>query len=362
MTSRLAVKSESAITDLIIIGAGPAGLSCAYFAKKASLSYVVLEAGEVGESWKKMSRYFSLITPMWTNHLPSDIFHNNPFRNISCNRYGDYLQAYARRHKFHILPNRNVDSVEKADNGYLVICGEQIFKTRSVIFATGYYHRPYLPAAVKQISKNKHDIYFHANRFDENYDFIAGVKGEILIVGKGNTAGQLAALLIKMGKKVGFSTRGPIAFRNDDTIKGKIKQFLYFYWELIVITRNPGLKHNSFPPMDATGVKKHYNLGHINTYAEITWIHENRVRFIDGSSSIFSAIIFATGYDPVYENLQPISTVTQKIPPLSPEHKETGIFNIGVDNQFNFRSRYLRGIRNDASKVVTKCKEYLESR
>lgn len=351
MNTQQTISPERDTTDLIIIGAGPAGLSCAYYANKRGLNYVVLEAHKVGESWKRMSCHFSLITPMWTNHLPSDAFSNNPFGKMSCNGYSDYLERYALKNKLQIMKNNKVTAITKSGEFYLVTCNDQKLRTKSVIVATGYYHFPNIPEVAKQIEPMQYNfpLRFHANYFDEYFESIKNTQGEILIVGKGNTAGQLAALLIKAGMKIAFSSRSPLAFRNDDTIKGKIKQFAYFYWELIAIARNPHMKHNSFPPMDATGVKKYYDLGRIKTYPDIKSITGNSVTFNDGSHGKFPTVIFATGYHPVYKSLSHLPTY----------NKDQGFFYIGIDNLFNFRSRYLRGIRSDSKKVVTQVTEYL---
>lgn len=356
-----AITNESFRKDLIIIGGGPAGLSCAYFAKKHALNYVVLEAGEIGDSWKNMSVEFSLITPMWTNHLPSDFLHHNPFGKMSCNRYGDYLEAYAKKNNLKVKNNCKVAAIKKTDQGYLIVCNNQKYHANCIVIATGYFKNPNVPAVGKKtdrLHKNSYSLSFHSNHFDCNSEKIQKAKKEILIVGKGNTAGQLAASLIKKGKKVGISIRGPIAFRNDDTIKGRIKQFLYFYWELIIVTRYPKLKQNSFPPMDATGVKTHYDSGRINTYAEIESITGNRVKFTDGREGDFSAIIFATGHQPAYKTLEITPSLTAE-DTASSLITRPGIFHIGIDNQYNFRSRYLRGIRSDANKVVAQCESYL---
>ena len=79
------------------------------------------------------------------------------------------------------------------------------------------------------------------------------------------------------------------------------------------------------------------------------------VVFTDGREEKFDLVIFATGYRTEWAHLQPVIGDE----PLTPrklkkgEHpRHQGLFFLGFDNQFSIRSRYLRGIREDAPKVV----------
>ena len=48
-------KTEITETDIIIIGAGPAGLTCSNALKKLNLKSIILESGtDVGYAWSKM--------------------------------------------------------------------------------------------------------------------------------------------------------------------------------------------------------------------------------------------------------------------------------------------------------------------
>jgi putative flavoprotein involved in K+ transport len=341
---------------LTIVGGGPAGLACAYYAQVNNLDYQVIEAGQVGESWLKMSRYFKLITPMWTNHLPSDRFQLNPFKKISCNEYGLYLSSYAKRKRLNIIENCRISKITKLSTGFEIQTSQGVALTEELILATGYYESPSLPSYHHEI-RNSALLCFHARDFDFHYPSLLPKVGKILIVGKRNTAGQIAAQLINDNFDISFSVRSEIEFRNDDTFRGKIKEFLYFYWELFLLYKNPNLKQNSYPPMDAKGVKEFYQQGLISEHPEISSICENLVTFSDGSSSEFAAVIYATGYDLASRKL-PIESAESNLTSASSlktscDENIRGLHHIGVDNMINFRSRYLRGIRCDAKKVIS---------
>jgi putative flavoprotein involved in K+ transport len=69
----------SHILDVIVIGAGHAGLSTSYFLSENKISHIVLERGQVGESWRSQRwDFFTLNTPNHMNRLPGE---RNPNSN-----------------------------------------------------------------------------------------------------------------------------------------------------------------------------------------------------------------------------------------------------------------------------------------
>ncbi|MCX6572882.1 MAG: NAD(P)-binding domain-containing protein, partial [Candidatus Aminicenantes bacterium] len=56
--------------DVIIVGAGQAGLAVSHELGAAGVEHVVLERGRVGETWRHRWDTFCLVTPNWTVQLP----------------------------------------------------------------------------------------------------------------------------------------------------------------------------------------------------------------------------------------------------------------------------------------------------
>ena len=63
-------KSAKADHDLVVLGAGQAGLAISRELARRDLEHVVLERGRVGESWRGRWESFCLVTPNWTMQLP----------------------------------------------------------------------------------------------------------------------------------------------------------------------------------------------------------------------------------------------------------------------------------------------------
>ena len=57
--------------DVVIVGAGQAGLAVSYYLKRDGRRFVVLERGRIGETWRSQRwDSFALNTPNWANALP----------------------------------------------------------------------------------------------------------------------------------------------------------------------------------------------------------------------------------------------------------------------------------------------------
>ena len=92
-------------TDVVVVGAGQAGLALSYLLGRAQIAHVVLERGRVGESWRAQRwDSFRLNTPNWSNGLPGEAFHPQASDGFADR---DELVAFFEHHvRRHRLPVR----------------------------------------------------------------------------------------------------------------------------------------------------------------------------------------------------------------------------------------------------------------
>ena len=143
--------------DVIIVGAGPAGVGLAtMLAKLPDLDYALLEGGRIGESLHRWPAQTRFITPS---------FYSNPFGLADLNavdalsspalhcgvehpsgaQYADYLRFIAQQHELPIREGWQVQQVTPAADGGFVVSGEQgELYTRFLVWATGEYQFPEL--------------------------------------------------------------------------------------------------------------------------------------------------------------------------------------------------------------------------
>src|SRR6476620_2965594 len=131
--------------DLLIIGAGPAGISAAYEAKKAGLDYVVIEQGLIGNTIYSYPVGLTVVST--TNELEFNEGELDPAREKPTRE--ELLSYYVRfvlDNELYMRTEEAVVSVEKGDvdardtpavQSFVVTTGKGVYVTRNVLFAMG---------------------------------------------------------------------------------------------------------------------------------------------------------------------------------------------------------------------------------
>ena len=107
------------VYDVIVLGAGPAGLSIGYELKRRGLRFLLIERGQaVGESWRRMPASLKLVSPWRANYLPGTrpgLFsrHYKMTRQEFC----QYLRDYAAEHQLPVQVGEMVAQVARDSDG-----------------------------------------------------------------------------------------------------------------------------------------------------------------------------------------------------------------------------------------------------
>lgn len=344
-------------TDVLIIGGGPAGLLAGYLLNTLRVPNLILEAGSrVGHSFHSMPRAFHL-GPWLNNYLPGAmVAPSHLLRRPRCREYGIYLERYARKYKLKVLTNRPAlalqESKENGETLYQVSTPVETFSAPIVLNATGFYRYPQSPSYPGLESTEVKTVHAHDYQEPEVLAETLGRRARILIVGKRVTAGELLIDLSRHEFNLALSHRGKLKFGPSPFWQGVNSPFvLGFEW----LIAHLGIKANSFPRMAGGKTKEMIDSRRVEVFPDIASFKKNSVVFIDGREESFDLVVFATGYASAWTHLQPV--LGEK--PIEPrqlrqgEHPEhEGLFFLGFDNEFSIRSRYLRGIREDAPKVI----------
>jgi putative flavoprotein involved in K+ transport len=208
--------------DVIIIGAGHAGLSASYFLKKYGLSHIVFERGRIGESWQSQRwDSFMLNTPNKLNVLPGDIYEgNDPDGFSTASGYVTSLIEYARRFDLPVTEHAKVVALEERRDGIFTVRIEkngdvEDHLARQVIIASGGMNEKNIPAVSANITPSV--LQMHSSEYRN-----AGQlpDGAVMVIGSAQSGCQVAEDLIDAGRKVFLSTsmvaRIPRRYRNRD--------------------------------------------------------------------------------------------------------------------------------------------------
>lgn len=340
--------------DVIVVGAGAAGLSVTYWLQRAGVKCLMIERGTVGESWRRMPTGTLLLSPWWTNSLPEG--RSSRFRawdKVSSLEYADYLSWYATKYWLPVLENTRVWRVGPcADSAFLEIqTTGPTFRSRLLVCASGYFQNPVVPNF-----SGGHDgsiPSFHAGEYEtpQKLREICAGPEKVLIVGKRISAGQLMHELHDAGFDVALSTRGEIEMRARWRM-APWKERLYFLYEALFVKLFSGVKGSSRPIMDGGRNADLLRTSKVRQVPSVKAVRNGSVMYESGSSEAFGAIVFATGYRPALGYLgsglriHPDNGISEMKSMESIQMP--GVFFIGIENQRNFLSPYLRGIRSDA--------------
>lgn len=177
--------------DVLVVGAGQAGLGAAYWlTRQPGLRVLVVDRAPVGQSWRDRWDSLVLFTPRRFSGLPGLAFPAGPTRCPTKGEMADYLGRYAAQHDLPVRTGVEVRRVSGADGSFVVETASGDVRASQVVLATGPFHRPNVPAVAAALSAQVHQLHSYDYRSPAD---VPG--GEVLVVGGGNSAAQLAVEL-----------------------------------------------------------------------------------------------------------------------------------------------------------------------
>lgn len=206
--------------ETVVIGAGQAGLATSRALGEAGHDHVVLERGEVGDSWRRRWDSLTLLTPEWMNELPGWAGPGgDPDAFPTAATFADRLGAFAASSQAPVLTATTVLEVSAAvaagRNRFQVTTDAGAWLARNVVLATGPGSRPVVPGPVRGLAADVDVISAAGYR---NPRSLRG--GGVLVVGASSSGVQIADELARSGRRVlvavGRHTRVPRSYRGMD--------------------------------------------------------------------------------------------------------------------------------------------------
>lgn len=195
--------SEGGVADIVVIGAGPAGLAVAATLRQRELPVVVLErASSVGSSWQGRYDQLHLHTIRWLSGLPGGRIPRRFGRWVSREDFVRYLAGYAQQFDVHPEYGVEVQRVDRHENGWRLRTATGDRDAWAVVVATGYNRIPNLPAWPGRADFA--GTLLHSADYREPTVY----RGKrVLVVGAGNSAAEIAVQLTDAGATVSQSVR-----------------------------------------------------------------------------------------------------------------------------------------------------------
>ena len=290
-----------AALDVIIIGAGPIGLSCALEAKKKGLNYLIIEKGTLVNSlynYPVNMTFFSTSEKLEIGGVPFVSNNIKPTRNESL----EYYRRVTIAANLHLHLFEEVTSVTRKNYGFEVITSKKNYSADNIIIASGFYDLPYLlNVPGEQLPKVTHyykDPHFYAFQ-------------KVLVVGASNSAVDAALETYRKGAEV------TMVIRNNE-VGERVK-----YW----------VRPDIVNRIEEGSIKAFYN-------ATITAIRDNEVDINTPQGLVTIPndwVIAMTGYQPDLTFLEQLGIQ------LSEDETRKPFYNNDT-HETNVRGIYLAGV------------------
>ena len=286
--------------DILIIGGGPIGIACALEAKKAGLSFLIVEKGCLVNSlynYPSTMTFFSTSEKLEVGGIPFVTISNKPTRAEAL----EYYRRVATSNNLPINLFEEVTGVKKENDIFTITTIKASYQAKKVILSTGFYDIAVkLDIPGEDLPKVKHyykDPHFYAMQ-------------RVVVVGSSNSAIDVALETYRKGADVTLVIRG-------DEVSGRVK-----YWVRPDIINR--IKEGS--------IKAHFN-SNLKAVRE----YEVDIDTPKGTITIPNDFVMAmTGYKPNFDFLKKLGitlTNDKLIPHYNPETMETnlpGLYLAGV--------------------------------
>ena len=286
--------------DVIIIGAGPCGLSCSIQTQKNNLKYLVIEKVSITDSIRRFPvnmTFYSTSENLEIGRIPFTSLNFRPTR-VEALEY--YRKVYEHFH-LNVLLHTEVLTIKKqADHFEVTVKNGSVHNASKIVIATGYYDIP------RHLNIDGENLPHVLHYYDEPFKY---AYTNVIIVGGANSSADTALDLFRHGAQVTLIHRQKHLYPN-------IK-----YW----------IKPDIENRIKEGSIKAHFN-------AEIASISKKSVRVYDkDKSKTFELpadfVFLLTGYHPntrLMEELGVHIALTTKVPDIDPDTFETNVDGVYV--------------------------------
>jgi cation diffusion facilitator CzcD-associated flavoprotein CzcO len=306
--------------DILVIGAGPAGLAVAATLIGKGRRPIVIEKGEtVGASWRAHYARLHLHTVKTLSALPGLPFPNEQPRYVPRQGVVDYLSAYAAHAGIEPLFGEEAIAVVRDGSAWRTTTrSAKTFRSSVVVVTTGANQHPNVPRIEGE--REFAGRILHSRDYREAAPF-AGQR--VLVVGMGNTGAEIALDLAEHGVATTLSVRSPVNIVLRDVLgrptqetslllsrlPRRVGDALASFFARVSVgdIERLGLRRSAMSPLRElrelgrtpvidVGTLARIRAGEIVVRPGIRRLHASTVEFVDGTTAPTDAIVLATGY------------------------------------------------------------------
>ena len=335
--------------DLVIVGAGPAGLCAAGAARARGWEPLIVERGQrTGGAWQHLAPDLRCLSDRQHDLLPDGSYPAGDGLRATAAEVLAWLDRYATRESFDVSFGVSANGLRREEGELRLVTTNGEVATRRLVVATGEYSRPVVPDLAGFFAgpaDHARDVDLDAVEPDEH----------VLLVGTGNSAVDLLPRLLARGARVTVSVRTPMTERPDELPTGARARLLWEASALPVRLLPPRLRCTDRVPAVDPDLYDAIASGSVGHVGEAIGLEDRGVRVAGGEVIAVDRVVWATGFRRDFSWLPGI-----RIDPTTgiPEHREgisadlPGVGFLGLPCMRTRRSGFLRGFADDAAAVL----------
>ncbi|MEV5768198.1 NAD(P)/FAD-dependent oxidoreductase [Micromonospora sp. NPDC052213] len=341
------------MTEILIIGAGQAGLAAGYELRRAGFDVLLLDAGtRVGDAWRNRWDSLRLFTPARHSALPGLPFPAPPGHYPSKDEVADYLAAYAEHHALPVEHGAAVRLLRRTSEGaFEAVTPNGVRTARAVVVATGPFQVPHVPALSDGLAAEL--VQLHSVQYRRPADL---PDGPVLVVGGGNSGMQIAAeLAASRSVTLSLGTRQPVLPQRPFGVD------IFTWLDVLGLVRAPaegwlGRRIRARDPLIETGPRALRRRG-VRVVGRVTGAQGRALRTADGQELTPSVVLWATGFRADFGWLRvpgavdPADGLPVHVDGVSPV---PGLCYVGLPFQRNRGSALLGWVGRDAAVISSR--------
>jgi len=343
---------EGLRTDILVIGAGQAGLAAAHALGAAGLEFLLVDSAvAVGDSWRKRYENLTLFTPRSISALPGMPLVGDPDGYATKDEFADYLARYALTNSIQVIGSTRIVRLVKIGRFFEAFTQEgRIVTCQNVVVATGSFSSPRIPglsskllSAVKQM---------HVADFQDMRGVPAGT---VLVVGDG-ASGRDMAVALASSHRVLMS-----GGRKRKLLPERILGRSVWWWlrTLGLLRASPnsliGRRMRQADPFPGRGNDDAalIRMG-VTIKPRLVEFDDDTALFQDGTREAIRAVIWATGYADDFAWIEIDGATDGRGAAIHREGISSieGLYFVGRPWQRNRASGLIAGVGDDAAFVV----------
>ncbi|MDQ6876280.1 MAG: NAD(P)/FAD-dependent oxidoreductase [Candidatus Dormibacteraeota bacterium] len=337
--------------EVVVVGGGQAGLAAGFHLARRSVNFVILDAHPcVGEAWRKRWKSLRLFTPARLDGLPGMPFPDRSGALPTKDEMADYLERYTEHNRLPIRLGIRVETLSREGDRYVLTVGDRKFEADQVVVATGGHPVPKVPDFAGELSAGI--LQLHSAEYRDPSQL---QEGDVLVVGAGNSGGEIA-MDAAQNHRVWLAGRPT----------GIVSPVLYSrpsWWlatKLMTVNTSMGRKFVAQARSKGTPLvrlrERDFATAGITRVTRVEGVEEGKPRLEDGRRLDVRNVVWCTGFKHDYSWIKLPAAAGGHVP----AHErgvvvsEPGLYFIGLPFQFGHNSALIDGVTRDADYVVTR--------